>query len=57
MIDRQPSPYDAGPEPAPRFASDTDIALAEALRRRLEERYFGRPVTPAALPARRLEAH
>jgi len=33
---------DAGFEPAPRFASDAEIALAEQLRRQLEERYFGR---------------
>jgi hypothetical protein len=33
---------EAGFEPAPRFASDAEIALAERLRRELEERYFGR---------------
>jgi hypothetical protein len=35
--------HDIGFEPAPRFASDADIAFAEQLRRDLEERYFGRP--------------
>ena len=35
--------HDTGFEPAPRFASDAEIALAEHLRRQLEERYFGRP--------------
>ena len=33
---------DVGFEPAPRFASDAEIALAEQLRRQLEEFYFGR---------------
>jgi hypothetical protein len=32
---------DPGFEPEPRFASDAEIALAEQLRRQLEERYFG----------------
>jgi hypothetical protein len=36
------SPADnSGFEPSPRFASDAEIALAEQLRRQLEERYFG----------------
>jgi hypothetical protein len=34
-------------EPAPEFASDAEIALAERLRRQLEERYFGRTAAPA----------
>jgi len=29
-------------DPRPRFASDAEIALAERLRRQLEERYLGR---------------
>ena len=33
--------YDTGVEPAPRFATDAEIALAEKLRHQLEERYFG----------------
>ena len=32
---------DAGTEPAPTFASDAEIKLAEQLRRQLEERYLG----------------
>jgi len=32
---------DAGLEPVPQYASDADIALAQRLRRQLEERYFG----------------
>ena len=40
-------------EPSPQFATAADIALADALRRQLERRYFGEgrdnpPVPPAA---------
>lgn len=35
-------------EPEPRFATDAEIALAEQLRIRLEERYFG-PSAPHSL--------
>lgn len=30
-------------EPAPLYASEADIALAQQLRHQLEERYFGSP--------------
>ena len=30
-------------EPAPRYASDAEIELAQRLRHQLEERYFGSP--------------
>ena len=33
--------YATGGDPAPRFATDAEIALAEQLRHQLEERYFG----------------
>ena len=33
--------YDTGGDPAPRYATDAEIALAEQLRHQLEERYFG----------------
>lgn len=33
--------YDTGSDPAPRYATDAEIALAEQLRHQLEERYFG----------------
>ncbi|MGH8714231.1 MAG: hypothetical protein ACREYB_09505 [Casimicrobiaceae bacterium] len=46
MAQTQPRKPDTGIEPAPEFASDAEIALAERLRIELEERYFGRPVTP-----------
>jgi hypothetical protein len=36
---RNPCSYDD--EPVPQFATAADIALAEALRRQLELRYFG----------------
>ena len=52
MPKMRPPSRDIGLEPAPRFASAAEIALAEALRRQLEERYFGRPATAAASPAR-----
>jgi hypothetical protein len=46
------SPDDeSGYEPAPRFASDAEIALADQLRRQLEERYFGRSAISATGPA------
>ena len=38
-----------GFESTPEFASDAEIALAERLRLRLEERYFGRTATPMPL--------
>jgi hypothetical protein len=31
----------AGTEPAPAFASEAEVKLAEKLRRQLEERYLG----------------
>lgn len=33
--------HDAIVEPAPLYASDADIELAQQLRQQLEERYFG----------------
>ena len=40
--------HDSGVEPAPRFATEAEITLAEQLRRQLEERYVGRYVGPFA---------
>jgi len=51
-----PPCHDVG-EPRPRFASADEIALAEALRRQLEERYLGRPATELALPAHPARSH
>ena len=48
MLNTQLQPYyDADVEPAPRFASDADIKLADQLRHQLEERYFGPAATPS----------
>jgi len=46
MLKTSPPCDDARLEPVPRFASDAEIALAEALRRQLEERYLGHPAVP-----------
>jgi hypothetical protein len=44
-------------EPAPRFATDAEIELAEQLRYRLEERYLAPSAAPAFLQARSGEVH
>lgn len=36
-------------EPAPAFASDAEIKLAEQLRHRIEERYLGAHTAPAPM--------
>ena len=42
-------PLDRGAaEPAPTFASDAEIKLAEQLRHQLEQRYLGAAVPPSA---------
>jgi hypothetical protein len=43
--------HDASVEPAPAFASDAEIALAEQLRHQLEKRYLGSPATPLPVQA------
>jgi hypothetical protein len=50
LLDVQMHKVDTGAEPAPRFASDAEIELAERLRHKLEEQYFGPAAAP--LPAR-----
>ncbi len=42
---------DDGVDPAPRFASDAEIELAERLRHELEERYLGRPAAGSSGPS------
>lgn len=54
---KTPPPCHDADEPPPRFASQDEIALAEALRRQLEERYLGRPATQVTLPAYRNGKH
>ena len=46
MLKAQLSKHDTDLEPAPAFANDAEISLAEQLRLQVEERYFGRTVTP-----------
>jgi hypothetical protein len=43
---------DTGVEPAPKFASDAEIALADRLRHQLEERYLGASAARSPLKAR-----
>ncbi|MEO8507860.1 MAG: hypothetical protein ABI593_09540 [Betaproteobacteria bacterium] len=40
-----PADDDVGIDPTPCYATDAEIALAEHLRRQLEERYFGTSAT------------
>jgi hypothetical protein len=54
---KMPPPCQDVDEPPPRFASANEIALAEALRRQLEEQYLGRPGTQASLPAQTAAKH
>jgi len=49
--------YDAGVEPAPSFATDADIALAQQLRHQLEERYLGASAEHSTLEPRSGEVH
>jgi len=46
-----------GNEPRPMFATAIDIAVAEALRHQLEERYFGSSAPQAPLPAPARDVH
>lgn len=49
--------HDASVEPAPKFATDAEIALAEQLRYQLEERYFGPSAAHSPLKTGSGEAH
>jgi len=44
-------------EPAPQYASDADIALAQKLRHQLEQRYFGSSAEYAGPEPRPNEVH
>jgi hypothetical protein len=57
MVKTQLPNHDTGFEPAPRFASDAEIELAEQLRRQLEERYFGRAAAPSTPPVQSGKDH
>jgi hypothetical protein len=57
MLKIQSPNHDTGFEPAPRFASDAEIELADRLRRQLEERYFGASAAPSTSPVRSGKDH
>jgi hypothetical protein len=44
--------HDTNEDPAPSFATDAEIELADQLRHQLEERYLAPSAPAAALPAR-----
>jgi len=46
-----------GVDPAPQYASDAEIELAEQLRRQLEERYFGASATAPTSPVLSAKDH
>jgi hypothetical protein len=48
---------DANVEPAPLYASDADIELAQQLRHQLEERYLGPSEAPSPLRYRKSDNH
>jgi hypothetical protein len=53
----QPPDHDAIVEPAPLYASDAEIALAQRLRHQLEERYLGPSEAPSPLRYRKDDNH
>jgi len=57
MLKIQLHNHDAGVEPAPSFASDAEVQLAERLRRQIEERYLGLSAAPPPLLERSGEVH
>jgi hypothetical protein len=48
---------DATVEPAPLYASDADIELAQQLRHQLEERYLGPSQAPSPSRYRKADNH
>jgi len=48
---------EASVEPAPLYASDADIELAQRLRRQLEQRYLGPSEAPSPLHYRKGDSH
>jgi hypothetical protein len=57
MRKNQSSAHDAIVEPAPLYASDADIELAQQLRHQLEERYLGPSEAPSPLRYRKGDNH
>jgi hypothetical protein len=49
--------HDATVEPAPLYASDAEIELAQQLRHQLEERYLGPSEAPSPLRDRKGDNH
>jgi hypothetical protein len=49
VYNAQRQSYDVVDDPAPAVASDAEIAIAEKLRHRLEERYLGQTADPPAI--------
>jgi hypothetical protein len=49
--------HDANVEPAPLYASDAEIELAQRLRHQLEERYLGPSEAPSPLRYRKGDNH
>jgi len=47
MVKPKPHNQDTGGDPAPTFATDAEIEIADHLRRQLEERYLAPSAPPA----------
>ena len=57
MRKKELSDREASVEPAPLYASDADIELAQRLRHQLEERYLGPSQAPSPLRYRKGDNH
>jgi hypothetical protein len=57
MLKIQLHNHNASVEPAPSFASDAEIELAEQLRHQLEERYLGPYAAPLPLQEQSGKGH
>jgi hypothetical protein len=57
MRKNQSRDHDAIVEPAPLYASDAEIELAQRLRHQLEERYLGPSEAPSSLRDRKGDNH
>jgi hypothetical protein len=57
MLKIQLHNHEASGEPAPRFASDAEMALAEQLRHQLEKRYLEPAAEPSPSTTRSGESH
>ena len=57
MRKNQLSDRDVDVDPAPLYASDADIELAQQLRHQLEERYLGPSQAPSPLRYRKGDNH